>query len=52
MGKESFIEYLRSVSAENSGKPQAYAKGMEVIEATFFSKALISIADIWKFTEV
>lgn len=52
MGKKSFIEYLRSVSAENSGKPQAYAKGMEVIEATFFSKALVSVADIWEFITV
>jgi hypothetical protein len=49
MGKESFISYLKSISAENSGKPQGYAKGMEVIEEIFFSKALTDSVDIWNF---
>ncbi|MEI6206156.1 MAG: AAA family ATPase [Desulfuromonadales bacterium] len=49
MGKESFISYLKSISAENSGKPQGYSKGMEVIEAIFFSKALTDSVDVWNF---
>ncbi len=52
MGKESFIEYLRGVSAENSGKPSAYSKAMEVIEETFFSKALTATTDVWNFITV
>lgn len=49
MGKETFITYLKSISAENSGKPQGYTKGMEVIEEIFFSKALTDSVDIWNF---
>jgi len=49
MGKEAFISYLKSVSAKNSGKPSSYAKAMEAIEETFFSKALIGATDIWNF---
>jgi 5-methylcytosine-specific restriction protein B len=40
---------LKSVSAENSGKPSAYAKAMEVIEQTLFTKALTDSTDIWNF---
>ena len=49
MGKESFISYLKSISAENSGKPNGYTKGMEVIEELFFLKALTDSVDIWNF---
>lgn len=49
MCKESFITYLKTVSAENSGKPASYAKAMKVIEDVFFSEALASTTDIWQF---
>ena len=49
MGKKSFISYLKSVSPENSNKPSSYAKAMEVIEETFFSKALVDTTDVWNF---
>lgn len=49
MGKKSFISYLKKNSPENSGKPTSYAKAMEVIETTFFTKALSSQIDVWEF---
>jgi hypothetical protein len=47
--KENFIEYLEGKSPKGSGKPQSYAKAMEVIEEIFFSNKLSEITDIWNF---
>ena len=47
--KKRFLEYLENKSPVNSGKPQAYAKAMEVIEETFFQNSLSQVTDIWNF---
>lgn len=47
--KEKFLDYLEGRSSQGSGKPKSYAKAMEVIEKTFFSKTLSEVTDIWNF---
>lgn len=47
--KESFIEYLKTKSKPNSGKPNSYAKAMEVLEEVIFSKKLLKEISIWTF---
>ncbi|MDY0223767.1 MAG: hypothetical protein RBR67_21795, partial [Desulfobacterium sp.] len=47
--KEKFLDYLEGRSPQGSGKPKSYAKAMEVIEETFFSKTLSEVTDVWNF---
>jgi hypothetical protein len=47
--KNSFIEYLKTKSPSNSGKPSSYAKAMEVLEDVLFSNAFSKEISIWTF---
>jgi len=47
--KDSFIDYLKSQSPATSGKPNSYAKAMEVIEDVFFEKTFSDTISIWDF---
>lgn len=50
--KEQFINFLKDKSPENSGKPSAYAKSMEVIESVLFSPAFAKSTSIWDFVNI
>jgi len=47
--KDSFIDYLKSQSPVTSGKPNSYAKAMEVVENVFFEKTFSDAISIWDF---
>lgn len=47
--KDSFIEYLKTKSPPESGKPSSYAKAMEVLEDVLFEKAFLNAISIWTF---
>jgi len=47
--KELFIEYLKGRSADGSGKPQSYAKAMQVIEDVLFDERFSESFSIWEF---
>ena len=47
--KDSFLEYLKTKSGENSNKPSSYAKAMEVLEDVLFEKAFSESISIWTF---
>lgn len=47
--KDLFIDYLKSQSPATSGKPNSYAKAMEVVEDVFFEKTFSDAISIWNF---
>jgi len=47
--KYSFIDYLKSQSPATSGKPNSYAKAMEVVEEVLFEKTFSDAISIWDF---
>jgi len=47
--KESFIEYLKTKSPKDSGKPTSYARAMKVIEDVLFTEKFSNTISIWDF---
>ena len=47
--KDKFLEYLKSDSPDNSGKPGSYVIAIDVIGEVLFKDTVLKSIDVWRF---